>query len=871
MVVPSVGLVVVSHSRDLARAAVELASQMLHDCPVRIAVAAGMDDGGLGTDAVKIKEAIEEVDSAQGVVVVMDLGSAVLSAELALDLIDDPDVRDRVILSAAPIVEGLVMAVVAAAGGAAREEVAVEAQNALMGKVAHLSASVNSTSKDTALKDTALKDTASDPLVRFISGEFPVAAQGTSAVISAQDSDSEFVAVFTVQNKHGLHARPAARLVSEVRMLNATVRLRNLTTGQGPVPGASLSRVATLAALRGHDVEILASGQDAKEAIKQLVLLAARHFDEPLDEETFSNRPDFDPVQSVGPLASSPGIGIGPVRRLRAASISVNEGPIGDPSEEWRRVLAAVAEVRRDIERLRAIADREAGTQQAKIFDAHLMLLSDTEILEDARRRSKSGAGAEEAWTDAMAEVEKQWAELPDPYLSARAEDVRAVASQVLTVLTGASGVTMSGPGVLVAQELTPAQAAELDRALVRAIVLAEGSPSSHTAILARSRGIPAVVAAGAKVLDLAEGTILVVDGTSGEIIVDPSAETLATFRDRAAELARQAETHHAAAGEPALTADGTRIEVAANLGSAADARAAATAGADSAGLVRTEFVFVARNQAPDVDEQVTVYLAIADALGGRRIVLRTLDVGGDKPLSYLPMPVEANPFLGRRGLRVSLARRDLLHEQLVAVCRVARGSPISVMFPMVTTVAELIDARGALEEAAGPAGLPPGLQIGIMVEVPAAALKIEAFLPYLDFISIGTNDLTQYTLAAERGNAAVAALSDPLDPGVLRLIQQVCDAASGQMPVAVCGEAAADDAAIPVLLGLGVRELSVAPHFVPSVKARVRSLDISQCGSLARAALRLGEAGEVRQLASSWFAHADADSDLASTKTESA
>jgi phosphocarrier protein FPr len=774
----------------------------------------------------------------------MDLGSAVLSAELALDLIDDPEVRDRVILSAAPIVEGLVMAVVAAAGGAAREEVAAEAQNALMGKVAHLSASDHFASAVAA----------SVHPVGLVPGEPAVAVGGMSAVISAEGADAELVAIFTVQNRHGLHARPAARLVSQVRMLNATVRLRNLTTGQGPVPASSLSRVATLAALRGHDVEVLASGRDAKEAIEQLVLLAAKHFDEPLEDETFSGGSDFALVQSVGPLASSPGIGIGPVRRPRAAGISINDVPIGDASAEWQRVLAAVADVRRDLERLRAIADREVGTQQAKIFDAHLMLLSDNELLEDVERRSHAGAGAELAWTDAMAEVEKQWAELPDPYLRARAADVRAVASQVLTVLTGVSGATISGPGVLVARELTPAQAAELDRALVQAIVLAEGSPSSHAAILARSRGIPAVVAAGLSVLDLVEGTVLIVDGTLGEIIVDPSAETLATFRDRAAELARQAERHRAAAGEPALTADGTRIEVAANLGSAADARAAATAGADSAGLVRTEFMFVARDQAPDVDEQVAEYSAIADALGGRRIVLRTLDVGGDKPLSYLPMPVEANPFLGRRGLRLSLVRRDLLREQLVAICRVARQSPISVMFPMVTTVAELIDARGALEDAAGPAGLPPGLQIGIMVEVPAAALKIEAFLPHLDFISIGTNDLTQYTLAAERGNAAVAALSDSLDPGVLRLIQQVCDATGGGTRVAVCGEAAADDGAIPVLLGLGVRELSVAPHFVPSVKARVRGLDASQCRSLAAAALRLGEAAEVRQLVSSWF-----------------
>jgi len=308
-------------------------------------------------------------------------------------------------------------------------------------------------------------------------------------------------------------------------------------------------------------------------------------------------------------------------------------------------------------------------------------------------------------------------------------------------------------------------------------------------------------------VLALAEGTTIVIDGATGELIVDPPAATLSRFRQRAAEMAAAERKHRAAAGELAFTLDGTRIEVAANLGSRADARAAADEGADSAGLVRTEFLFLNRDHAPNLDEQVAEYLAIAVAMGGRRVTFRTLDVGGDKPLSYLPMAPEANPFLGHRGIRLSLERRDLLLDQLAAICHVARQGPTSVMFPMVTTVAELRDARGLLEEAAGPAGLPDGLRVGMMVEVPAAAMKIATFLPHLDFVSIGTNDLAQYTLAAERGNPSVATLSDPMDPGVLSLIQHVCHVAAGRVPVAVCGEAAADDTAIPILLGLGVRE----------------------------------------------------------------
>jgi multiphosphoryl transfer protein len=815
-----VGIVVVSHSRALARAAVALAAEMLHGRPVPIAVAAGLDEVTLGTDAVRIKEAIQEVDSPAGVVVLMDLGSAVLSAELALDLIDDPKVRERVVLSAAPLVEGLVVAAVAAAGGAGRKEVAAEAHSALMGKDAQLS-NPEDTSPPTPV--------AGDP--------------------------ADVVAVFTIANRHGLHARPAARLVSEMRGLDASVRLRNLTTGTGPVPAASLSRVATLAALHGHRVEISASGPQAPEAIDHLLALAARNFDEPLDDA-----PTPVQVQNAGPLPASPGIGIGPVRMLRSPAAPDRRGPTGTPTAEWRRVVEAVAAVRREIERIRAVAAREVGPQEAQIFDAHLMLLGDAEVLADVKHRINSGAGAVTAWVDALAVVEKQWSELPDPYLRARAEDVRAVGTQMLAALTGAPAVAMTGPGILIAKELTPAQAAELDPDAVQGIVLVYGSPSSHAAILARSRGIPALVAAGPGVLGLAEGTTIAIDGATGELVIDPPAATLTHFSQRAAELAAQQSKHRAAAGEPAVTVDGTRIEVAANLGSRADAHAAAAEGADSAGLVRTEFLFLNRDRPPDLQEQVAEYLAIADALGGRRVTFRTLDVGGDKPLTYLPMPVEENPFLGHRGIRLSLDRRELLLEQLQAICQVARKVPTSVMFPMVTTIAEIRNARNILVEAASPAGLPEGLRVGMMVEVPAAALKIATFLPYLDFISIGTNDLTQYTLAAERGNAAVAALSDPLDPGVLRLIRHVCHTAAGRIPVAVCGEAAADHTAIPVLLGLGVRELSVSPKSVPSVKARARALDLAHCTSLADAAIDLDDATSVRRLVSSSL---DSDDEL--------
>jgi phosphocarrier protein FPr len=357
------------------------------------------------------------------------------------------------------------------------------------------------------------------------------------------------------------------------------------------------------------------------------------------------------------------------------------------------------------------------------------------------------------------------------------------------------------------------------------------------------------VVGAGRSVLDLADGVPIVLDGGTGELHVDPGPEVIEEFRRRADELAARRQLELAAASRPALSSDGARIEVLANVGSAQDAQAAAAAGADGVGLVRTEFLFLGRDRAPDPVEQHETYAAITAAMAGRRVVFRTLDVGGDKPLPYLQVPLEANPFLGLRGIRLSLDRPELLSEQLRALCRTATSSAVSVMFPMVATLEELTVARDMVNAASAAVGSPSTPRVGMMVEVPAAALRIETFLPYLDFVSIGTNDLTQYTLAAERGNPAVASLTDALDPAVLQLIDHVCRAAAGTVGVAVCGETAADPLAIPVLLGLGVRELSVSPHAVPGVKAAVRTLDLDLCRDVARRSLTLASAQDVRAL----------------------
>jgi multiphosphoryl transfer protein len=791
-----VGIVVVSHSRALAVAAVALAREMA-GASVPIEVAAGLDETTFGTDATAIADAVGAADSGAGVVVLMDLGSAVLSADLALEMLPE-DVRSRVLLCPAPLVEGLVAAAVTAAGGADRTAVAAEALASLEAKRAQ------------------------------VGGEPDVPSAPAPAPVDTADA----VGVFEVANPDGLHARPAARLVREVQALAATVTLRNLRTGAGPVPAGSLSRVATLG-LRRHDrAEVRAAGDGARAAVDAILALAARHFDEPV-----SGPPPVAPTTVAGPRPVSPGIAIGPLWTLERARVAYADLPAtsAGPAAERDRLDGALAAARRELTGSR---DRAPG-QAADILDAHLMLLDDPEIRADVAGRLDAGQPAVRAWAGALDEVADRFAALEDAYLAQRAADARQVRDQVVDLLLGAApgpAAAPEGGGVLVVADLTPAQAADLDPALTRGLVLARAGPTAHSAIIAATLGIPTVASAGAGVLDLRPGTLVALDGGTGEVVADPDAGTLAEFRRRAGEQHARAASARAGAHRPARTTDGVTIQVAANVGSLADAVAAAAAGADSVGLVRTEFLFLGRTAAPDVDEQEAAYRAIADALGGRRVTLRTLDVGGDKPLPYLPMPAEANPFLGVRGLRLALSRPELLHDQLRAMVRVARDAPVTVLLPMVTVVRELRAAREALDRVLAAEGRPAGLELGIMIEVPAAALRAGAFAPYVDVFSIGTNDLTQYTLAAERGNPAVAGLADPLDPAVLTLIDAVCRA--GPTPVAVCGELAADEQATALLVGLGVRELSVAPAAVPRIKAHVRELSAATARDQAAAAL---------------------------------
>ncbi|MFI5495847.1 phosphoenolpyruvate--protein phosphotransferase [Actinoplanes sp. NPDC051859] len=840
-----VGLVVVSHSRVLAQAAVALAAEMVPAGAVPIEVAAGLDETTFGTDAVAVADAITAADQGEGVVVLMDVGSAVLSAELALELLADDEHRERVVLCPAPLVEGLVAAVVAAAGGAGRNEVAGEAADALAGKLSQLGLSPASPPIDEPAPTTPTPATsaragspalAPAPAGAALENGIPVAPETTAAAEVGAEASNWAEATVTVTGRHGLHARPAARLVTAVRGLDARVEIRNRSTESDWAPANSLSRVTTLSILEGQQLEVRASGPQAHAAVAQVVALATH---------------DSDGVRKL-PTSATPGVGIGPARHLGADDIALPERAYLGADEEWRQLEAARATVRSELRRLRTATAHAVDESQAAIFDAHVLLLDDEDLLSAVRQHIADGMDGPHAWAAASHQLAEQFDALDDAYLKARSADVRAVARQTLrALLGGVAGSAEVEAGVLIAADLTPAEAAELDPARVAGVLLAFGSATSHSVILARGRGIPAIAGAGPAVLDIPAGTTVALDGSTGEMVIDPDESVLASFRRRLNDQSIRQERANAQAHQPAVTRDGTRIFVGANVGSVADARAAVAHGAELVGLLRTEFLFLGRDTAPDIEEQEAVYREIAGALDGRRLTVRTIDIGGDKPLSYLPGVAEANPYLGVRGIRHSLAHPALLADQLLAIARVARDAPVSVMFPMISTVGELLTARRMLDDAVARTGTgtPGGLRVGLMMEVPAAALKAAAFAPYADFFSVGTNDLTQYAMAAERGNPALAGLSDGLDPGVLRLIDAVCRGAGDRVSVSVCGELAGDDAAVGLLIGLGVRELSVAPGAVPAVKECVRAVELTEAGQLAERALHLADAAAVRAL----------------------
>lgn len=825
-----VSIVLVSHSSLLAAGIVEMARMVMQRAPVPIAVAAGAADPEhpLGTDAAKIRQAIEEVYSDDGVLVLMDLGSAVLSAEMAVDFLPE-EKRANVKLCAAPIVEGTIAAVVQASLGASLDRVVAEAMESLAGKSESLSDHIQ------AVVSPALAP-----------------SEGTAADLLETQ--------LTVTNRLGLHARPAALFVQTAGRFRSDIRIARAGQGTRKVNAKSFNAVASLG-IRQHEViTVSARGPDAAEALAALQQLAADQFgeaSEPLEaQQPASPTPTAEaPVGALRGAAASPGYAIGPAVVLRHVEPQVERRAIDDPDAEMARLRTVLDAVRESTRLLRDQIARQ-HPYEAAIFDAYLMFLSDPEVLTRVQQIIEhERINAEWAWRETVNESARAFEAIEDEYMRARAVDIRDIGAQVLSRLTGQTrSITIDQAGIVIAPDLSPSDTAHLDRFMVLGICTERGSPTSHSAILARTLGIPAVTGIGAAIGRVEPGTLLVVDGYEGLVWIAPDEQVVAEYADRQAQWRAAQEQAQRSSATPAMTKDGAHIEVAANIGSLADARTAAELGADGVGLLRTEFLFLDRTAAPDENEQCQVYVAIAQAMEGRPVVVRTLDVGGDKPLAYIPLGREENPFLGQRAIRLCLNQPDLFAAQLRAILRASAGHSLKVMFPMIADISELRRARAILESAA--AGLraqstpmADSIEVGMMVEVPSAALLAHVFAPEVDFFSIGSNDLVQYTLAAERGNAAVAHLQDGLHPAVLVQIQHVVQSAqrAGKW-VSVCGELAADHEAVPVLIGLGVNKLSMSPGAIPQVKELIRRLTLEEVRQWASQALTMESAEAVRQ-----------------------
>ncbi len=772
--------------------------QMLHDVVPPIEVAAGMPDGSLGTDAMSVMEAIKRADAGAGVVVLVDLGSAVLSAEMAIEFLAEDAPRLRLV--PAPFVEGLLAASVRAAGGASLEEVATEATRALTPKL------------------HALTDLDEPPQ--------------TDASPDGWDPDASAEAI--LPNPAGLHARPAATVAATAARYNAEVRV--IHHRGGSVAATTPIGLATLNARMGDRLRVEARGPQAQEAVAAIIGMVADGFG-----EVDPGAPPAVVARPAQPLGVSAGRVVGLVHKVTEPMTAppehdrVSTDGVADEVNGLTEALAAV------ITEYRRRADN-ATAEAADILRATALLADDSTLVDSASGLIRArGMDAPNAFWQAANHVAQSMTDAGG-MVAERAIDLNDIRDRVVSHLLGIPmpGVVDPGhPFILVARDLAPSDTATLDGDSCLAIVTAEGGPTSHTSILARSMGIPAVVGCRES-LDIADGTTVLVDGRTGEVIVDPDDDQRATARTNRAPLSPL--------DAPGRTADGTHVSLLANVGSGGDARFAAKAHAEGIGLFRTEFCFLERTDEPSVSQQIQAYIEVLDAFPDTRVVVRTLDAGSDKPMAFLPMPAEANPALGARGFRTARTHPAMLERQIDAIVQAAEQcrSDVWVMAPMISTAKEARD----FAEVARSQGV---TTVGVMIETPSAALQATEILAEVDFVSVGTNDLTQYAMAVDRQAVGLGDLQDPWQPAVLRLLQTIGQAgqACGK-PVGVCGEAASDPTLAPVLVGLGVRSLSMSPRALQPVGEALGSVTLQQCERAAAAACSALSATAARLAAAS-------------------
>ncbi|MFL6611193.1 MAG: phosphoenolpyruvate--protein phosphotransferase [Pseudomonas sp.] len=651
-----------------------------------------------------------------------------------------------------------------------------------------------------------------------------------------------------IAHRGGLHARPAALVRQTAQGFKSRSQLH---FGGRSASCDSVMGMMGLAINEQAEVHVSCRGSDAEAALRALLTTLSTA----LAEEAHTQAPQAKAPSRAAEegvlhgVCAAPGLVSGTLVRLEGIQLPEDVGG-HDVEEQRQRLRQALAHVSRDIQITLEHAKARRHIDEQAIFSAHLALLEDPVLLDAADLSIDQGRAAPHAWSQSIDMQCQVLRQLGSALLAERANDLHDLRQRVLRVLLGeACKFDVPTGAIVAARELTPSDLLQLSAQGVAGVCMAEGGATSHVAILARGKGLPCLVALGEALLAQAPGQSVVLDADGGRLELTPSAERLTQVQQVHSQRVALRAQQQTLAHTPARTVDGIGIEVAANAASSVEAGEAFANGADGIGLLRTEFLFVDRHTAPDDEEQREAYQAVLDAMGDRPVIIRTIDVGGDKQLDYLPLPAEANPVLGLRGIRLAQVRPELLDQQLRALLQTRPLQRCRILLPMVTEVDELLHIRQRLDALAAELGLEERPQLGVMIEVPAAALLAEQLAEHADFLSIGTNDLSQYTLAMDRDHAGLAARVDALHPALLRLIAQTCaGAARHRRWVGVCGALASDPQATPVLIGLGVRELSVSPPQVGEIKDRVRHLDAAQCQRISTDLLNLASAAAVRQ-----------------------